>query len=205
MTKPNLPKIEADAIFYSIMTCLPAVTQAYRYFRAQGKTEEDFDRCAHEAMTKAVRNAVQLTAREVQDPVWPYALEDAPGARKPAQDVPPGKWQVDMPDGLYTNMPGDPPGPCDLRKVIGGYVYFVTPHTGRLMAVEPPTGYRLQKFNEEMQQRNAGLPVLSAGNPARDQGPCTVCGVPWAKHGSAPTCASHDYTPVIALGVGGKS
>lgn len=41
----------------------------------------------------------------------------------------------------------------------------------------------------------AGVPVLAAGNPSRDQGPCTVCGVPWAKHGTAPTCASHDYTP----------
>ena len=77
--KTNIPKIEADAIFHAVMTCLPAVTQAYRYFRAQGKTEEDFDRCAREAMEKAVRNAVQLTAREVADPVWPYALDDAPG------------------------------------------------------------------------------------------------------------------------------
>lgn len=78
--RPNIPKIEADAIFYAIMSCLPAVTQAYRYFHAQGKTERDFDRCAHEAMTKAVRNAVQLTEREVKDPVWPYALEGVASA-----------------------------------------------------------------------------------------------------------------------------
>jgi hypothetical protein len=45
----------------------------------------------------------------------------------------------------------------------------------------------------------SGLPVLAAANPARDQGPCTVCGVPWAKHGTAPTCASHDYAPAGAL------
>lgn len=24
--------------------------------------------------------------------------------------------------------------------------------------------------------------------------PCAVCGVPKAKHGTAPTCATHDYT-----------
>ena len=82
MAEPNLPKIEADAIFHATMTCLPAVTQAYRYFHARGKTEEDFDRCAREAMTKAVRNAVQLTAREVKDPVWPYALESTGGVKE---------------------------------------------------------------------------------------------------------------------------
>lgn len=43
----------------------------------------------------------------------------------------------------------------------------------------------------------ACVPVLVAVNPSRDQGPCTVCGVPWAKHGTAPTCASHDYTPGV--------
>lgn len=80
MADPRIQKIEADAIFYAVMTCLPVVTQAYRYFRAQGKTEEDFDRCAREAMTKAVHNAVALTAREVKDPVWPYALEGASAA-----------------------------------------------------------------------------------------------------------------------------
>jgi O-acetyl-ADP-ribose deacetylase (regulator of RNase III) len=77
VAEPNIPKIEADAIFHATMTCLPAITQAYRYFHAQGKNEDDFDRCAREAMTKAVRNAVELTAREVKDPVWPYALDDA--------------------------------------------------------------------------------------------------------------------------------
>lgn len=63
----------------------------------------------------------------------------------PQQEVPPGKWKVDMPDGLYTQMPGDPPGPCDLRKVIGGYVYFVTPRSGVLVALNPPRNAGVQE------------------------------------------------------------
>jgi hypothetical protein len=64
--------------------------------------------------------------------------DGVPVPKKAQSNVPPGKWKVDMPDGLYTEMPGDPPGPCDLRKVIGGYVYFVTPRSGKLVAVNPP-------------------------------------------------------------------
>ena len=62
-----------------------------------------------------------------------------------------------MPDGTYGRMPGDPPGPASVFAVIDGYVYNVEPRTGRLIASEPPTGFRLQKFNEEMKQRNAGV------------------------------------------------
>lgn len=69
----------------------------------------------------------------------------------PQREVPPGKWKVDMPDGTYGRMPGDPPGPASVCAVIGGYVYDVQPRTGMLIASAPPTGYRLQKFNEEMQ------------------------------------------------------
>lgn len=58
--------------------------------------------------------------------------------------------------------------------------------------------------NERPEKKAAsGVPVLVAANPARDQGPCTVCGVPWAKHGTAPTCASHDYTPAGVQSSGG--
>lgn len=82
---------------------------------------------------------------------------EAPAPQREQRDVPPGKWKVDMPDGSYLSMPGDPPGPSSLRAVIGGYVYDVEPHTGRLIATEPPTGFRLQKFNDDMQRRNPGV------------------------------------------------
>ena len=42
--------------------------------------------------------------------------------------------------------------------------------------------------------RADALPVVVAVNPALDQGPCTVCGTPYERHGSYPTCASHPYT-----------
>lgn len=71
----------------------------------------------------------------------------------PKREAPPGKWKVEMPEGTYGRMPGDPPGPASVRAVIGGYVYDVEPQTGKLRASEPPTGFRLQKFNEEMHQR----------------------------------------------------
>lgn len=58
----------------------------------------------------------------------------------PQREAPPGKWKVDMPDGLCGELPGDPPGPRDVRRVIGGYVYFVTPRTGKLVALNPPSG-----------------------------------------------------------------
>jgi hypothetical protein len=61
----------------------------------------------------------------------------------------------------------------------------------------PPGNYEL------VLRTTDGVPVLAAVNTARDQGPCTVCGVPWAKHGTAPTCASHDYTPAGTAGVMG--
>lgn len=38
----------------------------------------------------------------------------------------------------------------------------------------------------------AGLGVLASEQP---RPPCTVCGTPWEKHGSYPTCASHPYSP----------
>lgn len=34
----------------------------------------------------------------------------------------------------------------------------------------------------------------AAPPPAQHFPPCTVCGTPYEKHGTAPTCASHDYT-----------
>lgn len=93
-----------------------------------------------------------------------------PASQEALPNVPPGKWKVDMPDGLYTEMPGDPPGPCDLRKVIGGYVYFVTPRSGKLVALNPP--------------RNAGVPASavkwcpecrSAGVVGIEQDVCPTC------------------------------
>ena len=58
--------------------------------------------------------------------------------KREAREVPPGEWKVDMPDGTYCKMPGDPPGPGDIRAVIGGYVYNVEPRTGKLRASLPP-------------------------------------------------------------------
>lgn len=37
----------------------------------------------------------------------------------------------------------------------------------------------------------AGLGVLSSDQP---RAPCTVCGMPYERHGTYPTCASHPYT-----------
>lgn len=117
MTKPNIPKIEADAIFRATMTCLPAITQAYRYFNAQGKTEEDFDRCARDAMTRAVRNAVELTAREVADPVWPYALLDStPGVPVTTKPRPVAFHDKDQPNGIAW-CPGYPGGLKDITPL----------------------------------------------------------------------------------------
>jgi hypothetical protein len=82
---------------------------------------------------------------------------------RPQRELPPGKWKVEMPDGTYGRMPGDPPGPASVTAVIAGYVYDVEPGTGRYIASEPPIGFRLQKFNEEMQQRTAGV----GGNDGR--------------------------------------
>jgi hypothetical protein len=53
-----------------------------------------------------------------------------------------GKWKVDIPDGTYGRMPGDPPGPASVRAVIGGYVYDVEPHNGKLRASEVPRSLR---------------------------------------------------------------
>lgn len=58
----------------------------------------------------------------------------------PQREVPPGKWKVDMPDGTYGTIPGDPPGPASVRAVIDGYVYDVEPRTGRLRAASVPRG-----------------------------------------------------------------
>lgn len=79
---PNMEKIEQSCVNYAALSCLGVVKQAYRFFYAQGKTEDDFDKCAWDAMAKAVRHAVKLTAQEVRDPVWPYvaASPEAPTA-----------------------------------------------------------------------------------------------------------------------------
>jgi hypothetical protein len=84
--RPDMAKIEQDCLNFAALSCLGSIKQAYRLFHAQGKTEEDFDRCAWDAMAKAVKRAVDLTAREVRDPVWPYAA--------PVQQASPsmGEW-----------------------------------------------------------------------------------------------------------------
>lgn len=66
--------------------------------------------------------------------------ESQEAAPAPTREVPPGKWMVDMPDGTYGKMPGDPPGPASVRVVICGYVYDVEPRTGKLRASEVPSG-----------------------------------------------------------------
>jgi hypothetical protein len=66
-----------------------------------------------------------------------------PAPKREQREVPPGKWKVDMPDGAYGRMPGDPPGPASVRAVIGGYVYDVAPRTGKLQASEVPRGVDL--------------------------------------------------------------
>lgn len=67
-------------------------------------------------------------------------------------------------------------------------------------------GVALSKRAVEIAEGKAtsGVAVVVAVNPSRDQGPCTVCGVPWAKHGTAPTCASHNYTPGAAFPLEGR-
>lgn len=86
--EPDMEKIRRDAVSNAMMTCMKGVTDAYRYFPAQGKDVEDFDRCAAEAMTKAVEFAVQLTAREVRDPVWPYAAAPSPDGKAEQAEAP---------------------------------------------------------------------------------------------------------------------
>lgn len=78
----------------------------------------------------------------------------------PKREAPPGKWKVDMPDGTYGTMPGDPPGPASVRTVIGGYVYDVEPQTGRLLAASPPrgvsgTGHQTISSHTPMEDPNA--------------------------------------------------
>jgi hypothetical protein len=46
--------------------------------------------------------------------------------------------RVDRPDGTYAAdlvLPGDPPGPADVRRVVNGYVYWCEPQSGRLRPV----------------------------------------------------------------------
>lgn len=45
---------------------------------------------------------------------------------------------------------------------------------------------------EPVYRRTSGVTVV-CGSPA-PKPPCAVCGTPYEKHGTAPTCASHDYT-----------
>jgi hypothetical protein len=69
-----------------------------------------------------------------------YGVAAVPAPKREQREVPPGKWKVDMHDGAYGRMPGDPPGPASVRAVIGGYVYDVAPRTGKLQASEVPRG-----------------------------------------------------------------
>lgn len=46
-----------------------------------------------------------------------------------------------LPDGVYGVLPGDPPGPTDVRVVKGGILYDSEPRTGRLLRPRtPPSG-----------------------------------------------------------------
>jgi len=80
--EPDIAKIEKDCLSYAGLICLGPIKDAYRFFLAQGKTVEDFDKCAWDAVTKAVKHAVELTAREVREPAWPYALDNQPAAQR---------------------------------------------------------------------------------------------------------------------------
>lgn len=44
-----------------------------------------------------------------------------------------------------------------------------------------------------------GVPVVAAGNPSLDQGPCTVCGKLWRDHGTCPVYEDHHYTPASGV------
>ena len=94
----DLTKIEKHCISNAGLCCFGAIKNAYRLFHTQGKTEKDFDECAWEAMVKAVKYAVDLTAREVRDPVWPYVAEDQPATTHtqpaPVAQAEPPKWEV---------------------------------------------------------------------------------------------------------------
>jgi hypothetical protein len=81
-----MEKIEKDCLSHAGLIYIGPIKDAYRFFLAQGKTVEDFDKCAWDAMTKAVRYAVELTAREVREPVWPYALDSLPAAQPAVQE-----------------------------------------------------------------------------------------------------------------------
>lgn len=64
----------------------------------------------------------------------PQTAEDAEALRAGHREP----WRVDLPDGAYTQLPGDPPGPADLRRVQDGIVYDVQPRTGRLLLAAKP-------------------------------------------------------------------
>lgn len=48
---------------------------------------------------------------------------------------------------------------------------------------------------------HAGVMMVQGSSTPRP--PCTVCGVPYEQHGTAPTCASHDYSDGHCRSVGG--
>lgn len=138
---------------------IDAVVQLAPYARAGAPGMTDAERAAWLAdKIVALGDYAKEAAAMLQR--WPNGV-----AVVTKREAPPGKWKVDMPDGTYGRMPGDPPGPASVTAVIGGYVYDVEPQTGKLIAAEPPTGFRLQKFNEEMQQRAAGV------NPSHGEKP----------------------------------
>lgn len=64
----------------------------------------------------------------------PKTREDAEALLAGHRDL----WRVDLPDGAYTQLPGDPPGPAALRRVQNGIVYDVQPLSGRLIPASKP-------------------------------------------------------------------
>jgi hypothetical protein len=145
--QPDVAKIEQDCLSYAALSCLGSVKQAYRLFYAQGKTAEDFDRCAWDALSKAVKHAVSLTAREVRDPVWPYAAVQQEGAAPkgptPQQIVEAIAKQW---DGCMTDIAAV--GEIDIGETIRRdgvpfHLRAAIPARADAPIGEPPAGYKL--------------------------------------------------------------
>lgn len=84
-------------------------------------------------------------------------------------------WALRMPEPVFH---GIPPGPQN--QVLGWSAVDAIYRDMLAAAPEAPDG----------------VPVVVAGNPSLDQGPCTVCGKPWREHGTYPVYESHHYTPI---------
>ena len=82
--------------------------------------------------------------RQIPDGTVLYAIPLADASAQPRPTLPqapepvPNQVRVDRPDGVYAAdlvLPGDAPGPADVRRVVNGYVYWCEPRSNRLHPV----------------------------------------------------------------------